>query len=258
VLIDAYCHCGISKYKPIEDVVAAHRALGVDRAVLVQHLGEYDNAYLQNAVRAQAGRMVAVALIDHRSEGRWQALEHIAAAPEVRGVRVTDEILNEDLRFCVQVANHGLVLVVHVSMGVSTAADAIHALLGRAEHTHIVISHMGAPTRNSSDEIGDWDLLDLAVDRRVFVTLSGMSMWCGFPYHGMDLFVRKVIGAFGADRIMWGSNYSESGTVDDCRLDLELISEGQWGLDAEQVERIRGRTANQLWFGQDDVPPVVG
>jgi predicted TIM-barrel fold metal-dependent hydrolase len=250
VLIDAYCHCGISKYKTIEDVVAVHRALGVDRAVLVQHLGEYDNAYLQNAVRAQIGRMVAVALVDHRDEGRWQTLENIALAPEVRGVRVTDEMLNEDLGFCVQVANHGLVLVVHVSTKVSTVADAIHALLDRVDHADIVISHMGAPNRNSSGEIGDWDLFDLASDRRVFVTLSGMSMWCNFPYHGMDLFVRQVIGTFGAHRIMWGSNYSESGTVDDCRLDLALIAEGQWGLDAEQVERIRGRTANQLWFGQ--------
>jgi predicted TIM-barrel fold metal-dependent hydrolase len=250
VLTDGYCHCGISKYKPIEDVVAVHRELGVERAVLVQHLGEFDNEYLRNAVRAHAERMVAVGLIDHRDEGRWQTLERLALAPEIRGVRVTDEALKDDPEFCVQLTRHGFVLILHVAAGVSSITRAIHTLLDRVERASIVIAHMGNPDRDSSGHLGDWGLFDLASDRRIFVTLSGMSMWCDYPYHPMDRFLREVIGAFGADRIMWGSNYSESGTVDDCRRDLALVSEGQWGLDAAQVEKIRGSTASQLWFGQ--------
>src|SRR6202043_1719838 len=37
-IVDAYAHCGLSKYEPIEKVRAAMAAGGVSRAVLVQHL----------------------------------------------------------------------------------------------------------------------------------------------------------------------------------------------------------------------------
>ena len=41
-IVDAYSHCGISKYRPVENVQDIMRRNGVARAVLVQHLGEYD------------------------------------------------------------------------------------------------------------------------------------------------------------------------------------------------------------------------
>ena len=46
MIIDSYTHCGISKYLPIEDVSATMDRAGVHRAVLAQHLGEFDNSYI--------------------------------------------------------------------------------------------------------------------------------------------------------------------------------------------------------------------
>ena len=63
-MIDAYCHCGISKYLPLEDVLAATDHAGMARAVLVQHIGEYDNRYLAELTAAHPGRFAAVGLVD--------------------------------------------------------------------------------------------------------------------------------------------------------------------------------------------------
>ncbi len=42
-IIDGYTPCGLSKYEPIEKVRKVMAGAGVQRAVLAQHLGEYDN-----------------------------------------------------------------------------------------------------------------------------------------------------------------------------------------------------------------------
>jgi hypothetical protein len=50
VIVDGYAHCGISRYQPVEIVLDTMAQAGVDRAVLCQHLGEYDNSYLAEVV----------------------------------------------------------------------------------------------------------------------------------------------------------------------------------------------------------------
>ena len=53
--IDGYCHCGISKYQPVDVVLRVMNKHAVDRAVLCQHLGEYDNSYLAEVVKDSSG-----------------------------------------------------------------------------------------------------------------------------------------------------------------------------------------------------------
>ena len=59
-LIDSYLHCGLSKYLPVEDVEATMDAAGVSRAVMVQHLGEYDNGYIAGLVEARPDRFAEI------------------------------------------------------------------------------------------------------------------------------------------------------------------------------------------------------
>jgi len=72
-IIDGYCHCGLSKYRPIEDVNLVMNRFGVSRAVLVQHLGEYDNSYIGQVITAQPHRFAGVMLVD--VNGDLSALE---------------------------------------------------------------------------------------------------------------------------------------------------------------------------------------
>jgi L-fuconolactonase len=247
-LIDAYCHCGLSKYKPIEDVLETHRRLGVERAVLIQHLGEYDNSYLQEVVRSHHQQAIAVGLIDLRAHDREHAMETLASAREFRGVRVTDQMLKDDLDFIVKLVEHDFVIVIHISTGVADALSPIRNLLERVSRATVVVSHMGKPQHDRKGELADRALLRLADDPRIRVTLSGMSMWCEYPYDPMERFVREVVKAFGAERIMWGTNYSECGTVADCERDLALVTDQHWGLSPEQVVHICYQTAERVWF----------
>ena len=45
-VVDAHVHVGLDKYRPVGDLLADMDEVGVRRAVLVQHIGQFDNAYL--------------------------------------------------------------------------------------------------------------------------------------------------------------------------------------------------------------------
>ena len=74
-MIDGYSHCGLSKYLPVEDVLAVMRGVGVDRAVLCQYLGEYDDRYLAEVVSKNPTTFAAVCLVvGHLPRARRETL----------------------------------------------------------------------------------------------------------------------------------------------------------------------------------------
>src|SRR5690349_699361 len=95
MLIDGYSHCGISKYRPVEDVLAVMRKAGVERAVLCQHLGEYDNSYLAGVVAEHGTTFAAVCLIDPTSPTAISELEMWHDTGSFRGVRLYAGWLDE-------------------------------------------------------------------------------------------------------------------------------------------------------------------
>ena len=63
-ITDAYGHCGLRKFRPIEDVKRITDRHGVARANLVQHMGEFDNSYIGGIVRDEPERFAGVFLVD--------------------------------------------------------------------------------------------------------------------------------------------------------------------------------------------------
>ena len=63
-ITDGYSHCGLSKWRPLEDVDRVMDRFHVERAVLAQHLGEFDNTYIEMVVRARPERFAGVFLVD--------------------------------------------------------------------------------------------------------------------------------------------------------------------------------------------------
>ena len=86
-LIDAYAHCGLSKYKPLSEVEQAMQLAGVDRAVLVQHLGEFDNTYIQQVVADSPYKFSGVLLVDHEQQDASARLHEWEQTGHFRGVR---------------------------------------------------------------------------------------------------------------------------------------------------------------------------
>ena len=126
-MIDAYFHCGLSEYRPVKDVLAVMRSVGVDRAVLCQHLGEYDNSYLADLVANHPAKFAAVCLVDPTSPSAATDLEMWHATGRFRGVRLLADWLLPYESIWALAADFDLTLMIYAPSGM---AAALRQLLG--------------------------------------------------------------------------------------------------------------------------------
>ena len=97
MIIDAYSHCAKTKYLPVEDVLATMAEAGVVRTVLCQHLDNYDNSYLSDAVARYAGQFAAVCLVNPDDLDAVSVLRSWNRTGHFRGIRLLGKWLDANL-----------------------------------------------------------------------------------------------------------------------------------------------------------------
>ncbi|HEY2593701.1 MAG TPA: amidohydrolase family protein, partial [Chloroflexota bacterium] len=92
MLVDSHCHASLAWYAPVESLLHEMDTNGMERAILIQIVREYDNAYQQECARRYPDRFVSVVHLDGTQADAPQKLERLAA-DGATGVR-----LGADLR----------------------------------------------------------------------------------------------------------------------------------------------------------------
>lgn len=151
-MIDGYCHCGLSKYRPVEDVLAVMKSAGIERAVLCQHLGEYDNAYLAGVVERHPATLAAVCLIDPTSASAVPDLESLHATGRFRGVRLLADWLRDYESLWGRAVELGLTLVIYAPQGMVAATPVITRFAAAHPAARVVVTHL----ENRSCGTGCW------------------------------------------------------------------------------------------------------
>ena len=157
MIIDAYCHCGISKYQPIENVKQVMQQIGVKRAVLAQHLGEFDNSYISSVVQADPEMFAGGALVNPESSCVLDDLNEIAAAGICKGVRWPIPVGFRYGDAIEHTAALGLNIVAYFPDGLDQSIREIERILQQSPEATVVLSHMGDPgcllyTSDAADE----------------------------------------------------------------------------------------------------------
>ena len=212
---DKFPYANTRRYTPgdasIADLEALHRALHIDRVVIV-HPSPYaaDNAVTLDALRRLSARARGVAVIDEKTTDRELADMH---AVGVRGVRVNLESYGENdpaiaARALRQVAERVAPLGWHVQtftrLGVVAALhDVIMALPAT-----LVIDHFGKPQAAAGLKQPGLDrLLALLRSGKVYVKVSAayrISEIADYP--DAAPIARAMIEA-NPDRIVWGTDW---------------------------------------------------
>src|SRR5262245_31861857 len=187
-------------------MLAAMDEAGVARSVLVQASTCYghDNSYVADAVAAQPRRFAGVFSVDMLATDAPARIRHwmskgltglrvfIAGHTTARQEKLDDprafpawQCAEEaDLPVCVQLRSNGL--------------GQLASMLQRCPRTRIVLDHMARPTADDAES-----LLALARHANLFLKLTTHNVR---DARQPDFFER-VVSAFGASRIAWGSNY---------------------------------------------------
>lgn len=255
-VVDAYTHAGLRKHKPIEALRSAMAAANVGRAVLVQHLGEFDNSYIGDIVAAEPQCFAGACLVDETAPGAEAELERLRGSGQFRGVRFLDVVIREQPELVAAASRLGFIIVLYARDGIHHSERAVRELFEAVPGTRLVVTHLGSPHLDEDAELAAHRaaLTGLAELPGVYAQLSGMHMATKYPYRPLHTLIEETADAFGTSRMLWGSNFPPLGGDEEYVRELLLTQRGGLPLPPGSNSEICGATAMRLWF--DDDPQV--
>ncbi|MBI2841967.1 MAG: amidohydrolase [Armatimonadetes bacterium] len=247
-IIDGYLHCGLRKFKPIEDVQNVLSDVAVARAVIVQHLDEYDNSYIGGIIRANPSRFAGTGLVDHTSKDACSALNHLHSSG-FKGVRLTVDTLETRSDIWDVAAELGMIIVLYAPKGVASSVSLLQMFLDRHPRCKLVLTHLGNPDIEEAPRFARYaTVFKLAAYPNIYYQISGMKMFCPYPHEELYPLVAGAVEAFGTTRVIWGSNYPVVGNERDYISDLRLLLDGRLPLLDGAIPAVAGANARKLWF----------
>ncbi len=212
MIIDTHCHAGLDKYGPIASLVDQMFRHHVDRAVLVQHLGQDDNQYLVDCMASYPDRFAIVALVNVARDDAPIRLAHWASQPGVRGVRLHARERSPGKNpWAIWEAADKLGLSVSLNgHGADYSSAETLALAQRFPNLTLVVEHLG---RTGFADVNGEEfqrILRLADLPKVLMKISGFHLLgvnrAAF-YPEATPFIRAALSAFGPERCMWATNF---------------------------------------------------
>jgi len=206
-----------------EKLLAAMDAEGVDKALVVQRSQFYgfDNSYVIAASRQSRGRLKAVCSIDATDPGCG---DHVTAvhAQGAAGVRLMAPISAKDFdwldgpnagHFWSASADAGLPVCVHFfQWNRAEGLQRLQRQLDRYAIADVVIDHLTNAPVETVQSCGIDDSLRQMGDRgNISLKFTAIPL-NGLAERGIDAgaVLQAYIGVFGADRLLWGSDITQS------------------------------------------------
>jgi L-fuconolactonase len=216
--VDTHCHVGLDWFEPVEVLLFQMERNGVDRAVLIQTNKEYDNSYILQCADTYPGRFAAVGAVDGCGSGAADALDDLADQG-LQGIRFSLIDLTDDAPDPVPFLQHAASLGMKISvLGLHHhfAAPEFEKLIQQLPDLPMIIEHLGFVTTTNTDSIASFErVLDLARHPNVYAKVPGLGELLprpapmrhpSFDVDDVPPFIDQAIDAFGADRLMIGTD----------------------------------------------------
>jgi L-fuconolactonase len=257
LIIDSHCHVGAVWYEPAETLLFQMDRCGVDRAVLVQMLGQFDNAYQQACASRWPDRFVSVVAVDPARPDAIATLRRLAAEG-ARGVRLRPAARSpgdDALAIWREAAALGLA-VSCVGTTAQFTAPEFADLLTEVAHVQVVLEHLGGVARPDADDSAE-KVWDLARFPNVALKIPGLGQLSkrravlpadGAPFEpGGDAILQRAVLAYSPGRLMWGSDFPVVSTREGYAEALAGPRAALDALDDHERRDIFGRTAERLF-----------
>ncbi len=217
-IIDSHCHAGASWFEPIESLLFQMDSNGVERAVLVQHKGVYDNGYLLRSARLHPGRFAVVAMVDTARGDAASRLEYWAEQGAV-GVRLgpLERSRGEDPLAVWRKADElGLTVSSQSDAVEDFASDEFARLVSELPGLKIVVEHLAGMEPGAEPPYDAYrKALELARRPNTYVKVGGLGeislrpavLSPEFGFDDTPPLIEMALEAFGPGRTTWGSDF---------------------------------------------------
>lgn len=259
IIVDTHVHTALHIYEPIEIVLAQMEHNSVAKTVLVQSTTTTDNTYIVECMRRFPGRFSLVCRVDIESPNALQDLEHWSkeGAGAVRFRNFHRSPGDDSLAIWRKAEELGM----STSVGGPTdvfASDEFRELVESMPTLKIVIEHLGGAGvwavgsgQQGSNSPGDdfQKVLNLARYPNTYMKIHGLGEICPppFPYQDIPPFMKMAYDAFGARRMMWGSDFPPVSLREGFRNALRFTMEQMPYCSQEDKEWIFGKTALSVY-----------
>ena len=222
---------------------------GVERALLVQGFGpyKYDNSYAADAAQRYPDRFSSVGVVDPEQDPVAK-LTYWVKERGLRGVRliVSADEANESW---LDVWEQAIALAVPVLVQIQAPqTPQLVQALQRFRETPIALDHCGFPDLSGGPPYANAkEFFALAEFPSVHLKVTSIVLQQAGQDGGdpRDLMTR-LVGAFGAERLMWGSDYSQTNNRTYPEF-AELARYASSGLSARDQEWYHRETALKFW-----------
>ncbi|MCC7085088.1 MAG: amidohydrolase family protein [Pirellulales bacterium] len=240
-----------------DEYLAIAAPLGVQRTVLIQmDFYGYDNSYLLDTIERFPGVFSGVAQIDHRGPDPATELCRLKTLG-IRGARIVPPGHGDDLWLndagmrslwrCA--AEQRLAICPLIA---PAELPAVSQMCERYSETTVVVDHFAGIGSDGTFRAGDIHALcDLAQFPHVFVKTSAFYDIGEQrpPYDDLKPMIRHLVDAYGARRLMWGSDSPFQLTLPNTyRASLEFVRNQLDFLSADDRAWLLERTATQVFF----------
>ncbi len=245
-----------------EDMLAGMDETGIRQAVLVQATTAYgyDNSYVLDCCRRWPERFIAVGTVDPLQSDAGARLPGICGDGGLSGVRLFTSgstvptqgewfAAPETYDFWEAAGEIGITVCLQMRLGPATKQ--LISVLERFPSVRVLLDHMGYPDVVAAPALAGREMVELAQYPGLYLKLTHRTLEpLGAAGNRATDFLDPVLGAFGPERIAWGSNYPAA------EQSLpELVELGKRVLDlvpAEAREVIFAQTARRLYPAQNN------
>ncbi len=220
---------------------------GVERAALIQPgCYGFDASLLADQVRQTPDRFVGLGMVDPRQPDVADRLSYWVESRHLVGMRVLGRWIDaahlQDLwRRAAELQAALAFLTGPIDL------EPLEQLISRLPATPVIIDHLAH--RRLDDRAHCQQLLNLARYPQVYVKVSGLYVLSRQPHPHADAgwLIQEVIQAFGAQRLMWATDYPYIVDTDGYGNCLEWFHHVLPHTTQAERDWICGQTANRLW-----------
>ena len=216
-IVDSHCHASIRWFEPVETLLFQMDRCGVERAVLIGNLFEFDQSYQQACFHAHADRLVSVVIIDPSDPAAVTSLEEFVADGAV-GVRLRaeDRSPGDDPLAIWRAADRLGIPVSCFGVNGAFATDGFRELVEELPTLTIVLENLafvGGPDRTDGERSTAWGLarypsLYIKVPALSSIAHRELPYTSLFPFQRpIPPYIQTVYDLWGPERMMWGSDF---------------------------------------------------
>ena len=228
------------------------KANGVERTVMAQYIGyKWDNSYALDSLKRYAPYFRAVCRVDPTDPAAPDQLSHLTEQG-FHGVRISPtanasgDWITGPLMPPLWKRAESLKIPMQYYAPITRIPDIV-PLIEQCPNLTVVIDHMADCPIDRPQELEK--LIALARYPHVFVKISHTWSISRQPYPWLDAqeYVRRLLAAFGAHRLMWASDWPVDLTWTTYDKTLSVVRDDMKFLTAEDKVWILGKTAQQVW-----------